>query len=64
MGRRKRVVEMRGVEIKTSGSGAKPVPTGDHGGVGKAGNQNMPQVEHVDLCPADANKFDQFGHKK
>lgn len=42
----------------------KPGPIGDHGGIGKAGNQNTPLVEHVELCPSDANKFDQFGHKK
>lgn len=55
--------EVRGVAIKTSGSGAKEVPTGDHGGVGKPGNQNTPGVEHVDLKPSDAGKFDKnFGH--
>lgn len=64
MGRKKRVVNMAGVAIKTGGSGAKPVPTGDHGGVGRPGNQNTPGVEHVDLKPSEAGKFDKnFGHK-
>lgn len=51
-----------GVPIKTGGS--KPGPTGDHGDVGKAGNQNEPKVQVVGVCPKDANKFDEnFRHR-
>lgn len=53
MGRKKKVVNMAGVEIKTGGSGAKPVPTGDHGGVGQPGNQNAPDLEQIDRVPSD-----------
>lgn len=50
-------------DLKTGGSGPEACPTGDHGGVGKPGNQNTPGIEHVELAPSDAKQFDQFGHK-
>lgn len=54
-----------GVPIKTSGSGPKGAPIGDHGGIGNAGNQNAPGIEHVELAPSDGHKFDKtFGHLK
>lgn len=51
----------KGKKIKVE---PKPASTQDHGGIGKAGNQNTPCIEHISLVPSDANKFDQFGHKK
>lgn len=51
----------KGKKIKTEPA---PAPTGDNGGIGKAGNQNNPGLERVSLVPSDAKKFDQFGHKK
>jgi hypothetical protein len=48
-------------DFQTSGSGAKEMPTGDHGGVGKHKQEG---ATRVGTCPADASKHDpNFGHK-
>ena len=57
MGKRK----VKNTDFETSGSGAKEMPIGDHGGVGKHKQEG---VEHVGTHPADASKHDpNFGHR-